>query len=96
VVGIVLAEEVGRNVPQDVPLQETDQFTPRLRLSLVTVAAIPHCSANVAEVGGVKAGVKATVMGGSEELRAPQPRRRVSKAVAMITLMNWRRIEDDE
>lgn len=65
---MVLAEAlVGVNVPQGAVLQEAVQVTPWFFGSLVTVAATPHCSGGlkVIAVGGVKPGVKVTVMGGA-------------------------------
>jgi Tfp pilus assembly protein PilZ len=82
VMGTELAEAgVGVKVPQGEVAQLAAQVTPRLLLSLVTVAATPHCSVVVMDVGGVKPGVKATVMAGGVELCAPQAER---KAMALI------------
>ena len=60
-------EEEGVNVPQGAVLQEAVQVTPWFLESLVTVAATPHCSGGlkVIAVGGVKPGVKVTVIGGA-------------------------------
>lgn len=73
-VGTVLAVCVGVNPPQSAPPQVTDQLT-LLVGSLVMVAAMPHCSLTIRDVGGMKAGVKITVMAGGVEFW-PQPLRK--------------------
>ena len=48
--------------------------------SLVTVAAMPHWSPTIMEVGGMKVGVKVTTIGGGVELRLPQAARSMEVA----------------
>lgn len=64
--GTALAEEPLK-VPQDALPQVTVQLTPAFLGSLVTVAAMPHCSLTIMEVGGRKPGVNVTVIGICEE-----------------------------
>ena len=83
VVGVVLGVEVGRKPPHcDVGVH--DQLTPWFLGSLVTVAAMPHCSLRVTAVGGKKPEVKVTDTAGAAELEFPQPLS-VAAAQAIIT-----------
>ncbi len=84
-IGSVLAEAaVGVKVPQEALPQAAFQVTPWFLESLVTVAATPHCSLTVMAVGGVKAGVKVTVMAGGVGFVAPQAEKS-ARATAAIS-----------
>lgn len=63
--------------------QTTVQLTPPFLLSSVTVAAMPHCSLTIMEVGGSKLGVNVTVIAGSVEFWLPQAVRRTIRAVVI-------------
>ena len=56
----------------------------------MTVAATPHCSLTVMALGGVKPGVKVTVMSGGVEFVAPQAEKR-ARATAAISAGSWRK-----
>lgn len=82
--GTALAEAaVGVNVPQEALPQVAFQVTPWFLESLVRVAATPQASLTVMAVGGVKPGVKATVMAGGGTLLAPQAERSATAAMVM-------------
>ena len=83
-IGTVLAEAaVGVKAPQSALPQVFFQVTPWFLESLVTVAATPHCSLTVMAVGGVKPGVKVTVMAGGMELWVPQAERSATAVIVM-------------
>ena len=71
-------------------------MTPAFLLSLVTVAAMPHCSLTIMEVGGSKLGVNVTVMAGSIEFWLPQAARRTIRAKVIGTKASWRNVIEGE